>query len=132
MLTIVETSVWSLALRRGRPPEMPDLTAFKHLIQTQQVVMLGCIRQELLSGIRVEAQFEQLRQQLAAFSDLALNEQTYELAAEMFNQCRAKGIQGSNTDFLICAAAQQQHLQIMTTDQDFLRYREVLGIRLHG
>lgn len=132
MLTIVDTSVWSLALRRGAPPDMLVLTAFKQLIQTQQVRMLGCIRQELLSGIRFVAQFEHLKQQLSAFPDLPIQQHTCELAAEMFNMCRAKGIQGSNTDFLICAAAQQQSMQVMTTDQDFFRFKEVLGISLYG
>ena len=93
--------------------------------------MLGCIRQELLSGIRELAQYEHLRERLSAFPNQTLNENCYELAASMFNVCRAKGVQGSNTDFLICAAAQLNQLAIYTTDQDFVHYQKILGISLY-
>jgi hypothetical protein len=36
--------------------------------------------------------------------ELVMPTSTYELAAECFNTCRAQGVQGSNNDFLICAA----------------------------
>ena len=67
--------------------------------------MLGCIRQEILSGVRSENQFQILRDHFRAFPDEVLQTGDYERAAEFFNDCRRKGLQGSNTDFLICAAA---------------------------
>lgn len=135
MKVIVDTSVWSLALRRSttvaNAETNTEAVELKKLIQNQSVVMLGCIRQELLSGIREAAQYEQLRERLNAFPNLNLNENCYELAAKMFNDCRAKGVQGSNTDFLICAAAQINQLAIYTTDQDFRHYQKIIGISLY-
>jgi predicted nucleic acid-binding protein len=131
MKVIVDTSVWSLALRRSTTVANAETEKLKKLIQNQSVVMLGCIRQELLSGIRELAQYELLRERLSAFPNQILNENCYELAAKMFNDCRAKGVQGSNTDFLICAAAQQNQLAIYTTDQDFIHYQKTLGISLY-
>jgi predicted nucleic acid-binding protein len=93
--------------------------------------MIGLIRQELLSGIKVKSQFELLRDHLRAFSDLALESADYEEAAEAFNRCRERGIQGSNTDFLICSAALRRELAVYTTDKDFLRYAKVLDLELH-
>jgi len=90
--------------------------------------MLGCIRQELLSGIRYPEQFDRLCEHLRAFPDLRLNGEDYETAAQMFNQCRALGVPGSNTDYLICAAAARRNLAILTTDQDFVHYRGVIDI----
>jgi predicted nucleic acid-binding protein len=46
-----------------------------------------------------------LRNNLRAFPNLPLDVEDYELAAEYFNICRRNGIQGANTDFLICATA---------------------------
>jgi len=43
----------------------------------------------------------------------------YERAAELFNLCLAKGVQGSNTDFLICAVAERSNCTLFTTDKDF-------------
>ena len=131
MKVLVDTSVWSLALRRSAKAANVETDELKKLIQNQSVVMLGCIRQELLSGIRELAQYEHLRERLSAFSNQILNDNCYELAAKMFNDCRAKGVQGSNTDFLICAAAQLNQLAIYTTDQDFMRYQKILGISLY-
>jgi predicted nucleic acid-binding protein len=131
MKVIVDTSVWSLALRRSAIAANIETIELKKLIQNQSVIMLGCIRQELLSGIREPAQFERLRERLSAFPNQILNENCYELAAKMFNDCRAKGVQGSNTDFLICATAQLNQLVIYTTDQDFMRYQKILGISLY-
>ena len=131
MKVIVDTSVWSLALRRSTTIANAETYELKKLIQNQSVVTLGCIRQELLSGIREPAQYELLRERLSAFPNQILNENCYELAAKMFNDCRAKGVQGSNTDFLICAAAQLNQLAIYTTNQDFVHYQKTLGISLY-
>jgi predicted nucleic acid-binding protein len=93
--------------------------------------MMGSIRQELLSGIKVKSQFDLLRDHLQAFADLALESADYEDAAEAFNRCRERGIQGSNTDFLICSAALRRELAVYTTDKDFLQYEKVLKLKLH-
>jgi predicted nucleic acid-binding protein len=100
---IVDTSIWSPALRR--PAVGHFVSALRDLVESGQVVMLGCIRQEILSGIRSSEQFALLRDQLRAFPDEPLLIQDYERAAEFFNVCRKRGIQGSNTDFLICAGS---------------------------
>jgi predicted nucleic acid-binding protein len=101
------------------------------LIQESRVVMLGSVRQELLSGVKQSTQFRALRDRLRSFPDIALEHVDYEEAAACFNLCRGKGIQGSNTDFLICAVAARHDLRIFTTDRDFTRFSTVLPIKLH-
>ena len=138
MQVLVDTSVWSLALRRQpagaslatRPQaEVSAVAQLKDLIADGRACMMGAIRQELLSGIRAMEQFAKLQGTLRAFDDLALIQADHELAAEFFNHCRSQGIQGSNTDFLICAAASRRELPILTTDQDFERYQQILPIQ---
>ena len=94
--------------------------------------MIGPIRQELLSGIRTAASFDRLRDHLQPYSDEQLETADFERAAEHFNTCRARGVQGSNIDFLICAVAERRKLPILTTDADFSRFAAVLPITLHG
>ena len=135
MIVIVDTPVWSLVLRR-RPRNLSaseqNLTkALTDLIREGRVALLGPIRQELLSGIREEAQFEKIRQYLRAFQEPLLEAADYEEAARMSNQCRARGISGSTVDFLICAAAHRRSWAIFTTDVDFQRYTTVLPLRLY-
>jgi len=101
------------------------------LIAGFEVAMIGPIRQEVLSGIREEGQYLALREKLRAFPDLRLESADFEVAAGFFNQCRAVGIQGSNTDFLLCAVGQLRGMPIFTTDKDFDTYGRTLGIKLY-
>ena len=106
------------------------MSTLESLIQEQRVQMLGIIRQELLSGIRETAQFSRLRKILAGFPDLLATTSDHILAAQCFNTCRSRGIQGSDVDFLICAQAIRHELPILSADADFARYAEHLPIDL--
>jgi predicted nucleic acid-binding protein len=128
---LVDTSVWSVALRRARRIDDAVPRELAELIQEGRVVLIGPVRQELLSGIRSKPQFEQLREHLRAFPDLGLEPADYEDAAAAYNRCRERGIQGSNTDFLICSVATRRDLAIFTTDGDFRHYARVLLFQLH-
>jgi len=96
-----------------------------------RVDIIGSIRQELLPGLREAAQFERLEKHLAAFPDIALTTDDYITAAKFSNVCRSKGIQGSSTDFLICAVAVRRQLAIYTTDKDFPLFAKYLPLVLH-
>ena len=130
MRVIVDTSIWSLALRRGGGTEAAAVRELRTLISDDRVQMIGAIRQEILSGIREEKQFRELEARLGAFPDLSLEAEDHVVAARFFNMCRAKGIQGSNTDFLICAIAVRRKMEIFTTDKDFDRFLGILPIVL--
>ena len=93
--------------------------------------MIGPIRQELLSGIREQVQFERLRELLRAFPDFELHSGTYERAAEMANKCRARGVANTPTDMLICSVANISKSPIFTADKDFERYATLLPITLY-
>jgi len=128
---LVDTSVWSLALRRSIPSKAPEVAELVELVRDGRVVMMGVVRQELLSGIRNPDQFESTRNRLRAFPDIELEIADHEHAATFFNRCRAKGVQGSTIDFLLCAAASRRKLSILTTDGDFSNYARVIPIALH-
>jgi predicted nucleic acid-binding protein len=132
---LVDTSVWSQALRRQKQEIVPNTSLqvvqrLGSLIEDGRVAMLGPIRQELLSGIKTQAQFESLRHILSAFPDEKLDAEDYEMAANSFNACRQLGIQGSNTDFLICAVSLAKKWPIFSLDKDFERYKKCLPLIL--
>jgi len=131
MRVLIDTSVWSLALRRNQPADRPVVTELIELIREVRGQMIGPVRQELLSGIKNQVQFQKLRSHLRAFPDLDVTTRDYESAADFFNLCRGKGIQGSNTDFLICAIAARHKIPIFTTDEDFTLFQPHLPITLH-
>lgn len=134
MTALIDTSVWSLVLRRRTGQlsanQLAIRTEVSQLITQGQVGMIGPIRQELLSGISDLRIYTRLRDRLRAFQDSPLDEEDYEDAAAVSNRCRSAGISGSHTDFLICAAGLRRDWSILTTDRDFKRYAQVVPIRL--
>jgi len=134
MMVVVDTSVWSLALRRRREQlsssEAKLATTLAELIREGRVELLGLIRQELLSGIRDETQFRKLLNSLRAFPDPIVEIADYEEAARVSNLCRSRGIAGSAIDFLICAVAHRREWAIFTSDHDFHKYASVIPLHL--
>jgi predicted nucleic acid-binding protein len=135
MRVLVDTPVWSLALRRKAADlsarERRLTEALRELILEGRAQIVGAVRQELLSGIRDAEKFERLRVHLRAFDEPAIGAADYEEAARMHNRCRSRGIAGSAVDLLICAVAERRQWQVFTTDQDFERYGKVLGVKLY-
>jgi len=133
MKVLVDTPIWSLALRRkSHPANESTKSELASLIQDRRVAIIGPIRQELLSGIKERAQFDRLREYLHAFPDIEIAVDDYEDAASFYNLCQARGLQGSNTDFLICAIAVRNGFSIFSTDEDFTHFADVLPITLHA
>jgi predicted nucleic acid-binding protein len=131
MKVIVDTSVWSLAFRRRSTAyQNHEVTLLHDLIIEDRVILLGVVRQEILSGIRHQNQYEELKHNLRAFPDFRLQIEDYEIASEFYNTCRSHGIQGSNTDFLICAVAIRKDYEILTTDKDFQNFRSYIPLKL--
>jgi len=130
MNVIVDTPVWSLALRckpRDRSRDESELVQrLADLVGRGQAQMIGVVRQELLSGIREDGQFLRLRDALRLYDDAPIETADHEEAARMSNKCRRSGIAGSPIDFLLCAVAKRRHWHLFTTDEDFKRYARLL------
>lgn len=131
MKVLVDTSIWSLALRRRSGRTSPHVGELRQLIADRRVQIIGPIRQELLSGIRDDVQFKRLAGYLEAFPDVPIRTEDYVDAASLFNLCHSKGVQGSNTDFLICAIALRNGFVIYTSDRDFKLFAAHIPIVLY-
>ena len=103
----------------------------KDRIDDVRVAMIGPIRQELLSGIPSQAQFEALKEKLQALEDLPLGRSDYERAAGFYNTCRSRRGQGSRTELLICAVGAGMGMPVFTSDKDSVLYARRLPISLH-
>jgi hypothetical protein len=132
---LVDTSIWSLAFRRKKvdlsPNEAVLLEELKELLNELRTMIIGPIRQEILSGIPDPRQFRLLKEKLSIFKDEVITLEDYELAAEFFNLCRNKGIQGSHIDFIICAVSAKYKYPLFTLDKDFDSFKKHCKIALH-
>lgn len=129
MKVLVDTCVWSHALRH-KVPDKKIIKKLTDLINDGRVVIVGPIRQELLSGIPRPNQFDKIRDILITFEEIPLESDLFDKAAEFCNICRSKGIQGSTIDFLICATAFKNNLAIYTIDDDFTNFAKYIPIQL--
>lgn len=128
---IVDTCIWSLALRRRTPRNQEVGEELTFLINENRVKIIGLIRQEILSGYSDLDRYKKLRNKLRSFPNEQIIDADYESAAEYSNICRRKGIQGSHIDFLICAVATRLNMTIYTCDRDFTFYSQHLPISLY-
>lgn len=128
---LVDTCIWSLAFRGKTPRETSVASELAQLIEQNEIRIIGPVRQEVLSGYSNKNSYEKLRQKLIYFPNTVIHDADYERAAEYSNLCRAHGIQGSHTDFLICAVAARARYEIFTSDKDFSHYAKQLPITLY-
>jgi len=136
MNALVDTSVWSLALRR-KPEDLTEIeqsvvSELADLAKEGRARIIGLIRQELLSGIKSAAQYESLRVALQAFPDETADTSDHEAAARASDDCRSRGVRASVVDALICQIALSRQWAIFTADPDFKHYATVLPIKLHA
>ncbi|HMD43311.1 MAG TPA: PIN domain-containing protein [Candidatus Acidoferrum sp.] len=136
MNVLIDTSVWSLALRRKNETLSTNerflVAELSELIREGRARMIGLVRQQLLSGIKAAEQYEKLRLHLRSFPDEVVDTSDYEEAAKAGNRCRAKGVVVSIVDILLCAVANKRLWTIFTTDPDFANYAKVLPLRIHA
>jgi predicted nucleic acid-binding protein len=134
MSMLVDTPIWSLALRRRSHnllfQERQIVAALEKLAQKGEVELLGLVRQEVLSGISDETRFRTIRERLRVFPDTAIAPEDFEEAANLSNQCRRVGVTGSTVDMLICAVALHHGWQIFSTDRDFVHFKKAIPIQL--
>ena len=120
-MVLADSSVWSLALRRKKSKTLnSDEQRLVQLLSEAsadgRVAMIGPIRQEVLSGIRHQAQFDNLKATLRQFPDHFIETEDYEEAAKVYNAFRARGLQCGTIDILICALALRRNWEVLSND----------------
>ena len=132
-MILVDTTIWSKAYRRKKiaDEDQPIVKKLYDILDSEEEVLIGPVRQELLSGISNENAFGDLAVKLSGFNNYEVQLADHDLAAEYYTICLRNGIQGSQTDYLICAIANRYNLEIFTEDKDFDYYIKYLPVKLY-
>ena len=131
MSILVDTSVWSLALRRGEPDPGPEVAYLSDcLVQGRGVLMTGLILQELLQGFHGPRQEARIIAGLSALACVTPNRDDHIEAARLRNRCRRKGVQVGTIDALIAQLCIRYDIELLTTDHDFRRIARAAPLRL--
>lgn len=120
MTLLVDTSVWSLALRRDAIGSEPEVQQLKDaLLGTDVVVTTGLVLQELLQGFSGAKAGAQIIERFAALALLQPEREDHVAAAELRNTCRRAGIQVGTIDALIAQICIRHDFTLLSTDKDF-------------
>jgi len=127
----VDTSVWSLALRRDPSPLVHEVKALIEAIQHgETIVTTGLVLQELLQGFSGPKARNQILERFSAIPLLVPDRTDYVEAAEIRNQCRRAGVQIGTIDALLGQLCIRHDLTMLTTDADFGRIADRSPLRL--
>jgi hypothetical protein len=133
MKLLVDTSIWSLALRRKSTIVNKEALILKTVIdQGEDIYLLGIILQEILQGIKNPKDFLQITEYLEAFPLVELTREDYVKAAELKNILIKKGKQISTIDALIAHTAISRDLYLFTADDDFTYIAKYTKLQLLG
>ncbi|MGC2461282.1 MAG: PIN domain-containing protein [Steroidobacteraceae bacterium] len=120
MSLLVDTSVWSLALRRDSASAAPAVEALRTALEGgDTIVTTGLVLQELLQGFAGPRARKEILQRFAALPLLVPDRRDYIDAAEVRNRCRRSGVQMGTIDALLAQLCIRHELTLLTTDDDF-------------
>jgi predicted nucleic acid-binding protein len=133
MTLFVDTSVWSLALRRDAARPTPEVQALHHALEAgQEIATTGLVLQELLQGFSGPRARERIISAFSAFPLLSPDRDDHIEAAGLRNRCRRAGIQMGTIDAILGQLCLRYELTMLTADKDFARMAEHTALRVWG
>ena len=130
-MLFVDTSVWSLALRRDAPARVPEVAALTAaLAQRADLVTTGLVLQELLQGFNGPRAREAIIEGFEAVPLIVPERRDHVAAAELRNKCRRSGIQVGTIDALLAQLCIHHNLEMLTTDSDFAHIAQHCSLRI--
>jgi predicted nucleic acid-binding protein len=118
---LVDTSVWSLALRRDVEVEAPEVQALREALDGAEVVVTtGLVLQELLQGFAGPKAGAQIVERFSALALIQPDREDHIAAASLRNLCRRAGVQIGTVDALIAQLCMRHDIVLLSTDQDFV------------
>ena len=131
MTLLVDTSVWSLALRRDAESSEPEVQHLKEaLFGADVVVTTGLVLQELLQGFSGAKASAQIIERFAALPLIQPTREDHIAAAELRNTCRRAGVQVGTIDAIIAQLCLRHELTLLSTDKDFKSAAKHCALRL--
>ncbi len=120
MAFFVDTTVWSLALRRDVVVDVPEVRALKDaLAEGGKIVTTGLVLQEILQGFSGPKAKVDIIDRFAAIPFVSPDRTDHIEAAELRNTCRRAGVQVGTVDAMLAQLCIRHQLVLLSTDNDF-------------
>jgi hypothetical protein len=116
----VDTSVWSLALRRDATPDEPAVERLRQALDVGEgIFTTGLVLQELLQGFHGPNARDAIVERFGALPFIVPDRADHVEAAELRNVCRRHGTTVGAIDALLAQICRRHDLVMLTTDRDF-------------
>ena len=133
MTLLVDTSVWSLALRRDGSTESKEVIALREALNgADAVVTTGLVLQELLQGFSGPRDKVSVIERFGALPLIQPDRQDHIAAAEVRSVCRRSGVQVGTIDALLIQLCGRHELTLLSTDKDFAHAALYVPFKLWG
>ena len=133
MTLLVDTSVWSLALRRDGAVATPEVAALREAIEGSDVVVTtGLVLQELLQGFNGPKDRQAIMDRFGALPLIQPDREDHVAAAEVRNACRRSGVQMGTIDALLIQLCGRHDLTLLSADKDFSKAAAFVPFKLWG
>jgi predicted nucleic acid-binding protein len=127
----VDTSVWSLALRRDSPALSKEVRTLVRAIEAGETILTtGLVLQELLQGFSGPKARDQILDQFSAVPLLVPDRDDHIRGAELRNRCRRAGIQTGTIDALLAELCIRHELTMLTSDNDFTHIADHCALKV--
>ncbi len=130
MNIFVDTSVWSLALRRDSPPDVPEVRRLREALDADAIHTTGLVLQELLQGCRGPRAHAQIVERFTAIAMIAPTRSDHIEAAHLRNACRRRGVRVGTIDALLAQLCIAHDLVMLSSDRDFALLADSTALRL--
>ena len=128
MSLLVDTSVWSLALRRDAPADLPEIFALRQALDAGNVYCTGLVLQELLQGFSKPKAHKEIVRHFSSLPLLVPDRNDHIDAADLRNRCRRKGVQAGTIDALLAQLCVRHELTMLTMDKDFQHIASIIPL----
>ena len=129
-MLLVDTTVWSLALRRDAPEPGVLVDRLSLALHEGDVATTGLVAQELLQGFHGPTQAPVVLDIIRSAAWLIPTLDDHVEAAAIRNRCRRQGVQVTTVDALLAALSIRRGIELLTADQDFTHIARLTDLRV--
>ena len=131
MSLFVDTSVWSLALRRDQPAGRAEVGMLVRAIESGETLLTtGLVLQELLQGFAGPKSRSEIVERFSALPLIVPDRDDHIEAAALRNHCRRKGVRIGTIDALLAQVYIRHDLTMLTADEDVTPVAEHARLKL--
>jgi predicted nucleic acid-binding protein len=128
---LVDTSVWSLAIRRDSPANCREVARLRVALEGGEgIFTTGLILQELLQGFNGPKAKSKILKTFLPLPLVIPERKDHVDAAELKIKLRQKGIQAGTIDVLLVQLCLRHGLSMLSTDRDFVHIAKHIPLSL--